>query len=113
LQNARVDAGTQLSPGQQGGNCAGHCIPLGVHRGPETLPVPERRTAWGLPAALSVTVIVPLIVPEAPGVNVTLIVQLPPTATLPMQSLVASKPALTTMLVICSPAVPVFVKITV
>jgi hypothetical protein len=58
-------------------------------------------------------VIVPSIVPEAPGVNVTLMVQLAPIATVPMQSLVASKLALTTILVICSPPVPVFVKVTV
>src|ERR1700674_6125569 len=45
------------------------------------VPVPVRLTACGLFAALSVKVIAPVRVPVAVGVNVTLIVQLPPTAT--------------------------------
>jgi hypothetical protein len=39
------------------------------------VPVPERATARGLPAALSVTVIAPVLVPCAVGVNVTFMVQ--------------------------------------
>jgi hypothetical protein len=107
-----VDAGTQLRPGQQGGNCAGHCIPFGVQRGPLTLPVPDNRTECGLPAALSVTIICPSTLPEVLGVKVTLIVQLAPAAKLPPQSLVARKFALTTMLVICSVPGPVLRKVT-
>jgi hypothetical protein len=40
-------------------------------------PVPVRLTVCGLPEALSVTVIAPVLVPVAVGVNVTLIEQLP------------------------------------
>ena len=43
---------------------------------PKSAPVPERLTACGLPAALSLTVRFPLRVPEAIGMNVMLIVQL-------------------------------------
>ena len=46
------------------------------------VPVPVRLTVCGVFAALSVKVIVPVRVPVAVGVNVTLIVQLAPTATL-------------------------------
>ena len=49
------------------------------------VPVPVKLTVCGLPAALSVMVIVPVRVPVAVGVNVTLIVQLAPTATKPPQ----------------------------
>jgi len=45
------------------------------------VPVPESATAWGLFFALSVIESVPVRVPVAVGVNVTLIVQLAPTAT--------------------------------
>jgi hypothetical protein len=45
------------------------------------LPVPSKKTVCGLPTALSVTAIAPLRVPAAVGVNVTLMVQLPPAAT--------------------------------
>lgn len=44
-------------------------------------PVPERVTTWGVPAALSFKVIAPLLKPVAVGVNVTLILQLVPGAT--------------------------------
>jgi hypothetical protein len=46
------------------------------------VPVPERLTVWGLPAALSEMLRVPLRVPLAVGVKTTLIVQLFPAATL-------------------------------
>src|SRR5579864_2543192 len=45
------------------------------------LPVPRKATVCGLPAALSMTVIAPVRVPVAVGVNVMLMVQLAPTAT--------------------------------
>ena len=41
-------------------------------------PVPVRLAVWGLPAALSVMVNVPVRVPVVVGVKVTLIVQFPP-----------------------------------
>ena len=61
--------------------------------GPEeaTVPVPVRLAVWGLLVALSVTVSVPVRVPVAVGVKVTLMVQLPPAATLVPQLLVCAK----------------------
>jgi hypothetical protein len=44
------------------------------------MPVPVKLAACGLPAALSVIVIAPVRVPGAVGVNVTLIVQFDPAA---------------------------------
>ena len=40
-------------------------------------PVPVREMMWGLPVALSVMVMAPVLVPVAVGVKVTLMVQLP------------------------------------
>jgi hypothetical protein len=54
-----------------------------------TVHVPDRLTSCGLPATLSATAIVPLIVPFAAGVNVTEIVQLAPAARLAEQLLVS------------------------
>ena len=51
-------------------------------------PVPDRGTVWGLPDALSKTDTKALRAPAAVGVNVTLMVQLPPDATLLPQVLV-------------------------
>jgi hypothetical protein len=50
-------------------------VGLSAADGPTAVPVPVRLAVCGLPAALSVTVIVPVRVPAAVGVNVTLIVQ--------------------------------------
>jgi hypothetical protein len=55
------------------------------------VPVPERFTVWGLPLALSVIVSEAVRLPVAVGVNVTLIVQLPPAATELPQALVSAK----------------------
>jgi hypothetical protein len=55
------------------------------------VPVPERLAVCGLFVALSVTVNVPLRAPVAVGVNVTLIVQLAPAATLAPQLFVWAK----------------------
>ena len=44
-------------------------------------PEPVRAAVCGLPVALSVTVTVAVLVPDAVGLNVTLIVQVPPAAT--------------------------------
>ena len=49
------------------------------------LPTPLSGTTWGLPGALSVIVTAPLRVPEAVGVNLTLIVQSAPGATVLLQ----------------------------
>jgi len=57
----------------------------------KSCPVPLSVTVWGLPAALSVIVSVPVRLPVAVGVKVTLIVQLEPAATEPAQVLVWEK----------------------
>src|SRR5206468_10420164 len=48
-------------------------------------PVPVRATVCGLPEALSVTLELPVRVPDAVGVNVTLMLQFPPDAREPPQ----------------------------
>ena len=53
--------------------------------------MPDTPEVWGLLLALSVTVNVALRDPVAVGVNVTLIVQFPPAATLDPQVLVCPK----------------------
>ena len=55
---------------------------------PKDTPVPAKRTACGLPAALSVMLSVALREPIAEGVKVTLTVHLAPAATLPVHVLV-------------------------
>ena len=69
-------------------------------------------TVWGLPVALSVTVIVPGWLPAAVGVKVTLMEQLAPAATEAPQVLVWAYGALATMLVMFSAAVPELVSVT-
>jgi hypothetical protein len=54
------------------------------------VPVPERLTVCGLPAALSEMLTDAVRVPVAVGLNVTLIVQLPPAATELPQVLVSA-----------------------
>ena len=76
-------------------------------------PVPVRATVWGLPVALSVTVMVPGWLPVAVGVKVTVMVQLAPAATDVPQVLVWAYGALAAMLVRLSAAVPVLVSVTV
>jgi hypothetical protein len=80
-------------------------------------PVPVRLTLCGLPLALSVTVSDAVRVPDADGVNVTLIVQLAPAATLLPQLLVWAKSPefvpLTPMLEMLKVAFPVLETVTV
>ena len=78
----------------------------------DAAPVPERSTVWGLPVALSVTVIVAGRLPIAVGVNVTLMEQLAPAAREAPQVLVSPYGALATMLVMFSAAVPELVNVT-
>jgi len=80
---------------------------------PGARPEPVRLTVWGLPVALSVTVIVPGWLPVAVGVNVTLIVQLAPAATDVPQVLVSAYCVLAAMLVTLSALVPPLVSVTV
>jgi len=76
-------------------------------------PVPVRFTVCGLPAALSAIVIVPVQVPPAEGVKVTVTVQFAPAATLAPQVLVWAKSPLATILEIESGALPELVNVTV
>jgi len=76
-------------------------------------PVPVRPTVCGLPEALSVTLELPVRVPDAVGVNVTLMLQFPPDASEPPQLSVSAKSPLATMLLMVRVAVPVFDSVTV
>ena len=82
----------------------------------ELVPVPVTLAVCGLSLALSVTVRVALRVPVAVGLNVRLIVQLDPAATLEPQLLVCAKSPLLVpvmaMLVIDSAALPEFDRFT-
>jgi hypothetical protein len=84
--------------------------------GTGSLPVPVRPTVCGLPAALSVRVTAALPVPVAVGVNVTLMLQFAPAATLVPQLFDWLKSPLlapvTAMLLIVKVALPVFVSVT-
>ena len=83
---------------------------------PAAVPVPDRLTACGLPLALSAMLTDPARLPLAEGVNVTLIVQLPPAATeLPQLLLCAKSLAfvpVTARLLMISAAFPPFVNVT-
>jgi hypothetical protein len=68
--------------------------------------VPLSETVCGLPSALSVTESVPVTLPVALGVNVTMIGQLAPEARLAPQVSVSPKSAVATMLSMFSVAVP-------
>ena len=74
--------------------------------------MPVKLTVWGLPAASSATLNVPLRVPVAVGVKVTLIAQLAPAATELPQVFVCAKSPLAAMLVMFSVAVPVLLSVT-
>ena len=70
-------------------------------------PVPPRRTICGLLGASSVTESVPLALPAALGLKVTLIEQLAPDARLePLQVSVSPKSAVTATLAMLSAVVP-------
>ena len=80
------------------------------------VPVPVSAAVWGLFGALSVTVRVADLAPEAVGVKVTLIAQLAPAARLLPQVVVCEKsPPLepvNVMLVIVKAVVPLLVSVT-
>ncbi len=88
-----------------------------VMAGAGVTPVPLKGMLCGLLGALSVTVTLPLRLPLAPGVNVTLIVHVPPGARAAVQVLVCAKSEalvpLTAMLLIVNEADPLFVTVTV
>ena len=76
------------------------------------VPVPVRLTVWVAGLELSVTVTAPVLVPAAVGLKVTLMVQLPPVATLEPQVFVWEKSPLVLMLVMLRVALPVFLSVT-
>ena len=80
------------------------------------MPVPERLTDWGLPAALSVMARAAERLLAADGVNLTLMVQLEPAATVVPQLLVwAKSPALvpkTAMLEMFKAELPELLRVT-
>jgi len=78
----------------------------------KSIPVPESAMVWGLPAALSVTVSVPVCEPAEAGSKNTLMVQPTPTARLVAQPLVVPKPALTRTLDRLKGASPLLVSVT-
>jgi hypothetical protein len=79
--------------------------------GASPTPVPERLTACGLPDALLVTVIAPVLVPPALGLNVTLIEQERPAATDVPQSFDCAKSPEAAMPEMASDALPVLVSV--
>ena len=74
------------------------------------LPVPVSATVCGLPEALSAMLNIPLLVPAAVGLKVTLILQLPPAGTALPHALVSAKSPLAVMDVMLSTALPEFLK---
>jgi hypothetical protein len=76
-----------------------------------TTPLPDSEIVWGLLGALSLKVSDPVRLPVAVGVKVTLIVHVPPTATLPDKqlSVSAKSPLVGVMLVNVRGALPLLV----
>jgi hypothetical protein len=85
---------------------------VGVTETAKSAPLPPKDTTCGLPAALSVIVIEPFLLPSAVGVKVTLMVQLAATARVVPQVLVCAKSPVATMLVIFRAAVPGLLNVT-
>jgi len=79
----------------------------------KAVPVPDRLTVCGLSTLLSLMVKVPVKLPMAPGVKVTVIVQDTPAPTLAPQSFVCEKCAVVVMLLMFSVVFPVLVSDTV
>src|SRR5258706_15666750 len=73
-------------------------VGLRAAEGPTAVPVPVRLAVCGLPAALSVKVVVPVRVPAAVGVKVKLMGQFAPAASEGAAVLVCAKDALAAML---------------
>jgi hypothetical protein len=77
----------------------------------KSAPVPESAAVCGLPAALSVTLRVPVREPAAVGLKATLMLQLAPAATLVPQLFVAAKSPLAAMPEIVKAEPPVFARV--
>ena len=94
--------------------CAAYVALLGVNV-TGAMPVPESGTVCGLFEALSVIVMLPVRAPSWVGVKVTLIMQFAPAASVLPQGFVlvaGAKSPLTTMLLMFSVELPVFVIVT-
>src|SRR4029077_3567357 len=65
-------------------------------------PVPDRFATWGLFPASSVTLSAPILVPDAPGLNTTLILQVFPAGRLVPQVLASAKSPVAVMPVIAT-----------
>jgi len=78
---------------------------------PTAAPVPAKLAACGLPVALSETDKVPVLVPDAVGLNLTLIVQFALAARELPQLLVCEKSPFAVMLEIVRAALPVLDKV--
>lgn len=78
-----------------------------------SVPVPVTLTDCGLPLALSVIVSVPVRVPVVVGVKVTLMLQVPPAATEPLQLLVWAKSPVIAILLTLKGPVPVLPSVTI
>lgn len=76
------------------------------------IPAPVNPTVCGLPAALSVTVMEPVLAPRTVGVNITEIVHVPAGATDAPQLFVWLKSPITAMLEIVRAAEPELVSVT-
>jgi hypothetical protein len=76
------------------------------------VPVPDSAIVWGLPAALSVIVTIPVLVPVALGVNVTGRRQLAPASSELPQVLASAKSPVTAIPLIQSALVPVLLIVT-
>ena len=74
------------------------------------MPVPLRMTECGLPAALSLMLTAPDLVPVALGVKVRFTVQLEPAATVPQLLFCAKSPLALTLLIV-NDAFPAFVTL--
>jgi hypothetical protein len=114
-QKERIPLNWHINPGQQGPNWLGHCIPRGVHL--PAIPVPLRETICGLPGALSVMLSAAVRVPDAVGLNLTLMLQLAPAGSeLPQVWVCTKSPALVpviAMLLMVKLAVPVLLSVTI
>src|SRR5438874_3554031 len=114
-QKARFPRNVHFNPGQQGGNWGAHCVPRGLHL-PAT-PVPLRETLLGLPPPLSLMFRVAVRVPNAVGLNVTLMLQLvPATNEVPQVWVCAKFPAFVPVIpmpMMGKVVVPTFVKVTI
>jgi len=77
----------------------------------KSMPTPDSETSCGLSVALSTMTSVPILLPTAVGVNVTVMVQLPPDAKLLPQLLLALKSLLALIEDMISVPLPLVVRV--